>query len=63
MWAKSSTPKINPVSDKTIVYNAQSKIYHDPSCNAAKRCTKNCIMIKKSEAIKRGARACKTCGG
>lgn len=50
-------------SDPDAVFNVQSKIYHQPSCNSARRCTKNCIPLKLSEAKKRGGRACEVCGG
>jgi hypothetical protein len=52
-----------PPADPDAVFNVQSKIYHRPSCTSARRCTKNCIVIKLSEAKKRGGRACQTCGG
>ena len=48
---------------ETVIYNIQSGIYHNYSCASANRCTKNCIKIDKKEAIKRGGRACKNCGG
>ena len=52
-----------PVQAAQVVYNVESHIYHKPSCASAKRCTKNCIKIEKKEAIQRGGRPCKKCGG
>ena len=46
-----------------VAYNTQKHIWHSPSCEWAKRCTKNCIHIDSSEAKKRGGRPCKVCGG
>lgn len=50
------------VSAETVVYNPNSKIYHNTSCSSATRC-KTCQKIDKKQAIKNGARACKKCGG
>lgn len=50
------------VSAETVVYNPNSKIYHNTSCPSATRC-KTCQKIDKKQAIKNGARACKKCGG
>ena len=45
-----------------VVYNPNTKIYHNIYCHSAKIC-KICIKIDKKEAIRRGGRACKKCGG
>jgi len=50
-------------ADPETVFNTQSRIYHRASCSAARRCTKNCIVITLSEARKRGGRPCQICGG
>lgn len=50
------------VSAETVVYNPNSKIYHNTSCASAARC-KVCKKVDKKQAIKNGARACKKCGG
>ena len=50
------------VSNTYVMYNVKSHIYHKPTCEWAIKCTVNCIMIKKEEAIKIG-RPCKVCGG
>ncbi len=47
---------------ETVVFNPNSKIYHKPSCHYAQIC-KVCIKIEKQDAIKRGGRPCKKCGG
>jgi methylphosphotriester-DNA--protein-cysteine methyltransferase len=52
-----------PPVDPDTVYNVQSHIYHRESCTSARRCTKNCVTIKLSEAKKRGGRPCQICGG
>ena len=49
--------------DPEVVFNTQSLIYHRASCTSARRCTKNCVTIRLSEAQKRGGRACRICGG
>lgn len=50
------------VSAETVVYNPNSKIYHNTSCPSAAKC-KVCKKIDKKQAIRNGARACKRCGG
>ena len=50
-------------SDTMVVLNLKTLIYHKPDCAAAKRCTKNCIILPKNNVIKRGARPCEKCGG
>jgi methylphosphotriester-DNA--protein-cysteine methyltransferase len=55
--------RTQPPPDPDAVFNVQSKIYHRASCSAARRCTKNCIIIKLSEAKKRGGRPCQICDG
>jgi methylphosphotriester-DNA--protein-cysteine methyltransferase len=55
--------KADTHADPDVVFNTQSLIYHRASCSAAKRCTKNCVVVKLSEAKERGGRACKICGG
>jgi hypothetical protein len=48
-------------AEKTIVLNTKTLIYHSPDCKWAKKCTKNCIIASKKEALEQGARACKVC--
>jgi hypothetical protein len=47
---------------QAVYYNTNSHIFHKLSCIHASRCTKNCILIPKVEALQLG-RACKVCGG
>lgn len=53
----------NTAMAHSVAYNTKSHIYHDHSCEWAHKCTKNCITIDSSEAIRRGGRPCKVCGG
>ena len=48
---------------QTVFFNTKSLIYHHDGCIAANRCTVNCIWTSLSDAIKRGGRPCKLCGG
>ena len=50
-------------ADEMVVFNTKSLKYHCAQCQYAVKCTKNCITIKKSEALKRGGVPCKVCGG
>ena len=50
-------------NDEMVVFNTKSLKYHCSKCQYAVKCTKSCITIKKSEAIKRGGVPCKVCGG
>jgi hypothetical protein len=49
--------------EQTVMFNTHSLKYHHPSCHWAKKCTVNCIRVKRSEAIQRGGIPCKVCGG
>jgi hypothetical protein len=49
--------------DETVSFNTNTLKYHCVTCQWAKKCTKNCIKIKKSEAKARGGVACKVCKG
>ena len=55
--------QVNSAFAETVTYNHQSGIYHKHSCASAVRCTKNCTKIEKKEAVKKGGRPCKKCGG
>ena len=46
-----------------VAFNVESKKYHCVTCQWAKKCTQNCILISKDEAKKRGGVPCKVCGG
>lgn len=58
-----AAPRAAQGGDPDAVFNKQSLIYHAPGCTAARRCTRNCIVIKLSEAKKRGGRPCQVCRG
>ena len=47
----------------TVIMNTKTYFYHNPACQWAKRCTKNCIKTTKDKATSQGARPCKICGG
>jgi len=49
--------------EQTVYFNTKTLKFHHPSCRWAKRCTRNCILIPRSEAIRRGGVPCKVCGG
>lgn len=59
----------DPVSDRAprksdlVMFNQQSKKYHCPSCEWARKCTRNCVEIPRAEAIRLGGVACRICGG
>lgn len=46
-----------------VAFNVESKKYHCVTCQWAKKCTQNCILISKEEAKRRGGVPCKVCGG
>lgn len=50
-------------SSDDVYFNTHSYIYHNAACEWARKCTVNCIWVKRSEAINRGGRPCKVCGG
>ena len=54
---------IPSVNAETVVYNTSSGKYHKPTCQFAKKCTKNCIKIDKKQAKAKGGVPCKSCGG
>ncbi len=57
---ESATPSAEP--DEIVAFNQKSGVYHNPSSEWAKRCTRNCIYIPKSQAIQRGGRASRSSG-
>ena len=64
LWqTASSSSQIKFNNANNVVFNTNSLIYHSPNCKWAKKCTKNCIVTTKADAIKRGGRPCKVCGG
>lgn len=53
---------INKFKDP-VVYNQHSRIYHEPYCEWAKKCTKNCVYIEREKVLKKFAnkKHCKVC--
>jgi hypothetical protein len=49
--------KPSPVPDEIVAFNQASGIYHKPNSYWARKCTRNCIYIPKSQAIQMGGRA------
>ena len=50
-------------ASETVYFNVQNHKVHKMSCVSGQRCTKNCIVIKRAEAYRRGGIPCKVCGG
>jgi hypothetical protein len=50
-------------AEESVAFNTETHKYHCLKCKWAIKCTRNCITIPKSEAIKRGGVPCKVCGG
>lgn len=50
-------------AERQVMYNTNTGKIHDPSCQWAERCTRNCVKVSESEAKQRGGVACKVCGG
>lgn len=50
-------------SDPYVELNTRSHIFHHPECNSARACTRNCVHVRRSEALQRGGVPCKHCGG
>ena len=61
MLVMSSVPATE--KEEIVFFNTESRKYHCLTCVHAKRCTKNCIELPRSEAKARGGIPCKTCGG
>ncbi|MDD5304512.1 MAG: hypothetical protein PHS14_15555 [Elusimicrobia bacterium] len=52
-----------PVVDQAVVLNIRAMIYHCPACVLVRNCGSDCVTVDISEARRRGARPCLTCGG
>lgn len=46
-----------------VIFNTNTYKYHSPNCVWAQKCTKNCIRIDHTEAIRKGGVPCKVCNG
>lgn len=49
--------------DPVVSFNTSSHKFHCLSCASVQRCTRNCVEMRRSEAISRGGVACQNCGG
>ncbi len=50
-------------SDSMVYFNLSNNKVHKMTCHWGQVCTKNCSVIPRSEAYRRGGVACKVCGG
>jgi hypothetical protein len=46
-----------------VIFNTKSLIYHTPTCEWARKCTRNCVKIDHTLAQRRGGVPCNACGG
>lgn len=51
-----------PISAEPVMYNTNTGVYHKTTCRYVKR-SKSMIKIDKKQAVQKGGRACKVCGG
>lgn len=56
------TEEIN-IESCIVSFNRLSKIFHNPACEWAEKCTKNCITISRDKAISKNGTPCKVCKG
>lgn len=52
-----------PAVDYAVVLNIKTLVYHCPACELVRHCGSDCVTVDLSEARRRGARPCVTCGG
>ena len=45
-----------------VIFNAKALVYHTPSCEWARKCTRSCIKIDHILAQSKGGVPCKVCG-
>ncbi|OGQ04159.1 MAG: hypothetical protein A2W61_07910 [Deltaproteobacteria bacterium RIFCSPLOWO2_01_44_7] len=50
-------------TETQVYFNVSNHKVHKLTCPWGERCTKNCIIIPRAEAYKRGGVPCKVCGG
>ena len=50
---------VNSMEDP-VLFNRESRIYHEIDCEWARKCTKNCVYLERDEAISLG-RHCRVC--
>jgi hypothetical protein len=54
---------VGVATERMVMFNQHALKFHDPNCVWAHKCTRNCVSIPLSEAIRRGGVPCKVCGG
>ncbi len=50
-------------AETQVYFNLGNHKVHKMTCTWGQRCTRNCVVIPRSEAYKRGGVPCKVCGG
>jgi methylphosphotriester-DNA--protein-cysteine methyltransferase len=58
---QTSLPAHADDSDPYVAFNTRSLIFHQLKCDFVRRCTANCVQVRRSEAISRGGRPCRYC--
>lgn len=61
--ARKAPPPGTGIVEVAVVLNTKTMIYHCPLCDLVRRCGTDCVTVDMSEARRRGAKPCKTCGG
>lgn len=49
--------------DNPVVLNIKTLLYHCPACELARHCGADCAVVDLAEAVRRGGKPCRTCGG
>lgn len=50
-------------ADTSVYFNTSTGKVHTMTCPSGRNCTRNCKIMPRSEAYKKGGVACKLCGG
>lgn len=50
-------------ADTSVYFNTSNGKVHTMTCPWGQKCTRNCKIIPRSEAYKKGGLPCKVCGG
>lgn len=62
LGTRSAAPP-SPASEETVVLNVRLRVYHCAECELVRSCGSDCVTVTLSEARKRGALPCSSCGG
>ena len=62
-FAEDAPPPRVEQKSQPVFFNVKTHKFHAPTCEWARKCTRNCIRITREEAVKRGGVPCKVCGG